>query len=452
MGTISMESAIHSVNNEANFSELSPHAYKFITECPENFSNSGDNSNHFNSDSDLDSQGGNNNNIRLINIREVNDDTSLTSIHPPCSKRRLHANDINNVTNQQLTFAEERNSCEKLTKGKQKIPIEFIADRTKRYSTFSKRKTGLMKKAVELAELTGAEVLLLVASETNHVYTFATQRLKGIIELECGKRLIQTCLSSSINSSNSSMMKSDQTDLDNLKTIHNVNRKFCKKEESTAIVNADTTLSSKDYVINDLKNICNQDNEVSPILEKDATQKLANPNHVDNFEHRINIIPNTVIDSSQTADNHVLLNSEAFCNNISQVTNISSSAECKNMVYVPVSIVPSSSQNMLTLTPLPSNLLLTAQMTTNQLLLIPKLNSLPYITSNAGNILNSSVDTSTSNSLNPYLVGFLNVDANNRSSGTSTNCVTKESSNFTSQNHINEFVNNSCKHYFKPPD
>nr|AAW24501.1 SJCHGC08582 protein [Schistosoma japonicum] len=122
------------------------------------------------------------------------------------------------------------------------------------------------------------------------------------------------------------------------------------------------------------------------------------------------------------------------------------------MVYVPVSIVPSSSQNMLTLTPLPSNLLLTAQMTTNQLLLIPKLNSLPYITSNAGNILNSSVDTSTSNSLNPYLVGFLNVDANNRSSETSTNCVTKESSNFTSQNHINEFVNNSCKHYFKPPD
>lgn len=87
-------------------------------------------------------------------------------------------------------------TAEKLTKGKQKIPIEFIDDRSKRYSTFSKRKTGLMKKAVELAELTGAEVLLLIASETNHVYTFATQRLKGIVELECGKKLIQTCLSS----------------------------------------------------------------------------------------------------------------------------------------------------------------------------------------------------------------------------------------------------------------
>ncbi|KAK4473045.1 hypothetical protein MN116_004237 [Schistosoma mekongi] len=451
METISMDSAIHPVNNEENFSELSPHAYKFITECPENFSNSGDNSNHFNSDSDLDSRE-NNSNIRLVNIREVNGDTSLTSIHPPCSKRRLYANDINTITSQQPTFAEERNSCEKLTKGKQKIPIEFIADRTKRYSTFSKRKTGLMKKAVELAELTGAEVLLLVASETNHVYTFATQRLKGIIELECGKRLIQTCLSSSINSSNSSMMKSDQPDLDNLKAIHNVDRKFCEKEENAAIVNADTTLSNKDYVINDLKNVCGQDNEVSSIRKNDAIQKLANPNRVDNFENPISIIPNTAIDSSQTADNHILLNSEAFCSNISQVTNISSSAECKNMIYVPVSIVPSSSQNMLTLTPLPSSLLLTAQMTTNQLLLVPKLNSLPYITSNAGNISSSSADTSTSNSLNPYLVGFLNVDASNRSSGTSANCVAKESSNFTSQNHISGFVNNSRKHYFKPPD
>ncbi|KAF6771935.1 hypothetical protein AHF37_09130 [Paragonimus kellicotti] len=85
---------------------------------------------------------------------------------------------------------------EKLTKGKQKIPIEFIHDRVKRYSTFSKRKTGMMKKAVELAELTGAEVLLLIASETNHVYTFATKRLRGIIDLDSGKELIKTCLSS----------------------------------------------------------------------------------------------------------------------------------------------------------------------------------------------------------------------------------------------------------------
>ncbi|CAL8104098.1 unnamed protein product [Calicophoron daubneyi] len=92
---------------------------------------------------------------------------------------------------------------EKLTRGKQKIPIEFIHDRTRRYSTFSKRKTGMMKKAVELAELTGAEVLLLIASETNHVYTFATKRLKGIIDLDSGKELIRTCLSADYQSPSS---------------------------------------------------------------------------------------------------------------------------------------------------------------------------------------------------------------------------------------------------------
>ncbi|KAA0192241.1 Serum response factor [Fasciolopsis buskii] len=82
----------------------------------------------------------------------------------------------------------------KLTRGKQKIPIEFIHDRARRYSTFSKRKTGLMKKASELAHLTGAQVLLLIASETRHVYTFATQRLKDIVNLDSGKELIKTCL------------------------------------------------------------------------------------------------------------------------------------------------------------------------------------------------------------------------------------------------------------------
>ncbi|CAH8458302.1 unnamed protein product [Dicrocoelium dendriticum] len=99
----------------------------------------------------------------------------------------------------QLDGVERDKITEKLTKGKQKIPIEFIHDRTKRYATFSKRKTGMMKKAVELAELTGAEVLLLIASETNHVYTYATRRLRGIIDLDCGKELIKMCLSADDN-------------------------------------------------------------------------------------------------------------------------------------------------------------------------------------------------------------------------------------------------------------
>ena len=47
--------------------------------------------------------------------------------------------------------------------------------------------------------------MLLVASETGHVYTFATEKLKPIITSEAGKTLIQSCLNNgNINSNGSS--------------------------------------------------------------------------------------------------------------------------------------------------------------------------------------------------------------------------------------------------------
>ena len=38
--------------------------------------------------------------------------------------------------------------------------------------------------------------MLLVASETGHVYTFATKKLQPMITSEAGKALIKTCLNS----------------------------------------------------------------------------------------------------------------------------------------------------------------------------------------------------------------------------------------------------------------
>ncbi|XP_072152242.1 serum response factor homolog isoform X2 [Bemisia tabaci] len=84
----------------------------------------------------------------------------------------------------------------KKTKGRVKIKMEYIENKLRRYTTFSKRKTGIMKKAYELATLTGTQVMLLVASETGHVYTFATRKLQPMITSEAGKALIQTCLNS----------------------------------------------------------------------------------------------------------------------------------------------------------------------------------------------------------------------------------------------------------------
>jgi hypothetical protein len=82
----------------------------------------------------------------------------------------------------------------KKTKGRVKIKMEYIGNKLRRYTTFSKRKTGIMKKAHELSTLTGTQVMLLVASETGHVYAFATNKLKPMIASDAGRGLIQSCL------------------------------------------------------------------------------------------------------------------------------------------------------------------------------------------------------------------------------------------------------------------
>ena len=96
----------------------------------------------------------------------------------------------------------------KKTKGRVKIKMEFIENKIRRYTTFSKRKTGIMKKAYELSTLTGTQVMLLVASETGHVYTYATEKLQPMITSEAGKSLIQSCLSQ-YNDDENNMVNSD---------------------------------------------------------------------------------------------------------------------------------------------------------------------------------------------------------------------------------------------------
>jgi hypothetical protein len=113
--------------------------------------------------------------------------------------------DDNECEEEEEEEEEEENNCKsenklkkkKKTKGRVKIKMEFIENKIRRYTTFSKRKTGIMKKAYELSTLTGTQVMLLVASETGHVYTFATKKLQPMITSEVGRNLIQQCLGNS---------------------------------------------------------------------------------------------------------------------------------------------------------------------------------------------------------------------------------------------------------------
>ena len=47
----------------------------------------------------------------------------------------------------------------KKTRGRVKIPMEYIKNKLRRYTTFSKRKSNIMKKAYELSTLTGTQVI-----------------------------------------------------------------------------------------------------------------------------------------------------------------------------------------------------------------------------------------------------------------------------------------------------
>lgn len=65
--------------------------------------------------------------------------------------------------------------------GRKKIEIKPITTKLKRQITFSKRKTGLLKKVRELTTLTQTEALVILVSETGNTHTFATPKFVEMI-------------------------------------------------------------------------------------------------------------------------------------------------------------------------------------------------------------------------------------------------------------------------------
>ncbi|KAJ4794196.1 MADS transcription factor [Rhynchospora pubera] len=66
--------------------------------------------------------------------------------------------------------------------GRGKIVIRRIDNSTSRQVTFSKRRSGLFKKAKELAILCDAEVGLVVFSSTGRLYEYTSTSMKNVIE------------------------------------------------------------------------------------------------------------------------------------------------------------------------------------------------------------------------------------------------------------------------------
>lgn len=57
-----------------------------------------------------------------------------------------------------------------------KTELKRIENRTSRQVTFSKRRSGLLKKAFELSVLCDAEVALIIFSPTGKLYEFSSSR------------------------------------------------------------------------------------------------------------------------------------------------------------------------------------------------------------------------------------------------------------------------------------
>ncbi|XP_057516071.1 MADS-box transcription factor 23-like [Amaranthus tricolor] len=66
--------------------------------------------------------------------------------------------------------------------GRGKIVIERIDNSTSRQVTFSKRRSGLLKKARELSILCDAEVGVVIFSSTGKLYEFASTNMKSVIK------------------------------------------------------------------------------------------------------------------------------------------------------------------------------------------------------------------------------------------------------------------------------
>ncbi|KAJ8761934.1 hypothetical protein K2173_006536 [Erythroxylum novogranatense] len=68
----------------------------------------------------------------------------------------------------------------KKTKGRQKIEIRRIQNEDDRLITFSKRRSGIYKKASELITLTGAEVAFVVFSPAGKPFSFAHPSIEAV--------------------------------------------------------------------------------------------------------------------------------------------------------------------------------------------------------------------------------------------------------------------------------
>ncbi|XP_014511337.1 agamous-like MADS-box protein AGL62 [Vigna radiata var. radiata] len=68
------------------------------------------------------------------------------------------------------------------TKGRQKIEIKKMSNEHNLRVTFSKRRTGIFKKASELATICGVDIVVIMFSPSNQVFSFGSPNVDPLIQ------------------------------------------------------------------------------------------------------------------------------------------------------------------------------------------------------------------------------------------------------------------------------
>ncbi|KAL7152852.1 hypothetical protein ABFS83_04G126100 [Erythranthe nasuta] len=71
--------------------------------------------------------------------------------------------------------------CKKKTMGRRKIEIKKIEKKSSLQVTFSKRRTGLFRKASEISVLCGTEIAILVQSPANKIYSYGHPSVETLL-------------------------------------------------------------------------------------------------------------------------------------------------------------------------------------------------------------------------------------------------------------------------------
>nr|GMD36321.1 agamous-like MADS-box protein AGL61 [Ipomoea batatas] len=74
-----------------------------------------------------------------------------------------------------------RNTSRRVTRGRQRVPLARIENEVQRLVTFSKRRTGLFKKASEMSTLCGTEIAMVVFSPTGKPFSFGNPDMNTVL-------------------------------------------------------------------------------------------------------------------------------------------------------------------------------------------------------------------------------------------------------------------------------